>query len=139
MKKVLVSACLYGNLCRYKGDGCFNEKVEALKKDYALIPVCPEQLGGLPTPRHPSERIGDKIISDVGVDCTEEYERGSDFAVAIAKANDVEFCVMKAKSPSCGKGLIYDGSFTGKKCKGNGITVEKLLAAGFKVFTEDEL
>ena len=102
MKKILVSACLYGNVCRYKGDSCFNEKVCALGQDNVLIPVCPEQLGGLPTPRHPAERVGDKIISDVGVDVTGEYTRGAKFAVEIAKANNVDFCVMKANSPSCG-------------------------------------
>ena len=139
MKKILVSACLYGNVCRYKGDSCFNEKVSALGQDNVLIPVCPEQLGGLPTPRHPAERVGDKIISDVGVDVTGEYTRGAKFAVEIAKANNVDYCVMKANSPSCGKGVIYDGTFTGGKTSGNGLTTEMLLKEGFKVFTEDEI
>ena len=118
MKKILVSACLYGNVCRYKGDSCFNEKVSALGQDNVLIPVCPEQLGG---------------------DVTGEYTRGAKFAVEIAKANNVDFCVMKANSPSCGKGVIYDGTFTGGKTSGNGLTTEMLLKEGFKVFTEDEI
>lgn len=139
MKKILVSACLYGNKCRYKGDDCFNEKLAELGKNAVLIPVCPEQLGGLSTPRNPAERVGDKIISSAGADVTEEYTRGADFAVEIAKANAVDYCVLKANSPSCGKGVIYDGTFTGGKVKGNGLTTEKLLAASFTVLTENEL
>lgn len=139
MQKILVSACLCGNKCRYKGDDCLNGKVAELAKNNIVIPVCAEQLGGLPTPRHPAERVGDKIISDVGVDVTEQYSRGADFAVAIAKANAVDYCIMKANSPSCGKGVIYDGTFSGGKTNGNGLTTERLLAAGFKVYTEDEI
>lgn len=139
MKKILVSACLFGNNCRYKGDNCLSEKLLDLGKDNVLIPVCPEQLGGLPTPRHPAERVGEKIISDIGVDVTEEYNRGANLAVEIAKANAVDYCVLKANSPSCGKGVIYDGNFTGGKREGNGVTVDKLLAEGFIVITENEL
>lgn len=139
MKKILVSACLFGNNCRYKGDNCLSEKLLDLGKDNVLIPVCPEQLGGLPTPRHPAERVGEKIISDIGVDVTEEYNRGANLAVEIAKANAVDYCVLKANSPSCGKGVIYDGTFTGGKREGNGVTVDKLLAEGFTVVTENDL
>lgn len=139
MKKILVSACLFGNNCRYKGDNCLSKKLLDLGKDNVLIPVCPEQLGGLPTPRHPAERVGEKIISDIGVDVTEEYNRGANLAVEIAKANAVDYCVLKANSPSCGKGVIYDGTFTGGKREGNGVTVDKLLAEGFTVVTENEL
>ena len=139
MEKILVSACLFGSNCRYKGDNCLSEKLLDLGKDNVLIPVCPEQLGGLSTPRHPAERVGEKIISDIGVDVTEEYERGADLAVEIAKANAVDYCVLKANSPSCGKGVIYDGTFTGGKREGNGVTVDKLLAEGFTVITENEL
>ena len=139
MKKILVSACLFGNNCRYKGDNCLSEKLLDLGKDNVLIPVCPEQLGGLSTPRHPAERVGEKVISDIGVDVTEEYNRGANLAVEIAKANAVDYCVLKANSPSCGKGVIYDGAFTGGKREGNGVTVDKLLAEGFIVITENEL
>ena len=139
MKKILVSACLYGNVCRYKGDSCYNEKVAKLGKDNVLIPVCPEQLGELPTPRHPAERVGDKIVSDVKVDVTEEYTRGAKIAVRGAKDNAVDYCILKANSPSCGKDVIYDGTFTGGKKQGNGLTAEMLMAEGFEVFTEDEI
>ena len=139
MKKILVSACLFGNKCRYKGDDCFNEKIAKLGKDNVIIPVCAEQLGGLSTPRHPAERIGGKVISNVGVDVTNEYSRGADLVVSIAKANNVDFCIMKANSPACGKGIIYDGTFSGNKTSGNGLATERLLAEGFTVYTEDEI
>ncbi len=139
MKKILVSACLFGNKCRYKGDDCFNEKLAKLGENAVLIPVCPEQLGGLSTPRNPAERVGEKIISNVGKDVTEEYTRGANLAVQIAKANDVDFCVLKANSPSCGKRIIYDGTFSGGKTQGNGLTTEMLLKEGFTVLTEDEI
>lgn len=125
--------------CRYKGDNCKNAKLLELAKDNILIPVCPEQLGGLPTPRYPAERVLDKVIAKSGTDVTEQYMRGADFAVEIAKANSVDYCIMKANSPSCGKDVIYDGTFTGGKTIGNGVTVDKLIQAGFKVMTENEL
>ncbi len=138
MKKVLMSACLCGNRCRYKGDDCFDQRLADLFGDCIVIPVCAEQLGGLSTPRNPAERVGDRIISNAGVDVTEEYSRGARLVVEIAQANDVDFCVLKANSPSCGKGRIYDGSFTGKKIDGNGLACEKLLEAGFTVYTEED-
>lgn len=139
MKKILVSACLFGNNCRYKGDNCKNEKVLALGKEYELIPICPEQMGGLSTPRNPAERVGDKIISSAGVDVSKEYRAGAELALKLAKENDVEFCVLKANSPSCGKGTIYDGTFSGEKINGNGVTTELLEANGFKVYTENDI
>lgn len=137
--KILVSACLMGENCRYKGDNCKNDKVLALANGNELIPVCPEQIGGLSTPRNPSERVGDKIISSQGVDVTKEYDLGSDMTVKIAKENNVDICIMKSQSPSCGNGLIYDGTFTGNKIPGYGITTEKLIKAGFAVITENDL
>lgn len=139
MKKILVSACLFGNNCRYKGDNCKNEKVLALGKEYEFIPICPEQMGGLSTPRNPAERVGDKIISSAGVDVSKEYRAGAELALKLAKENDVEFCVLKANSPSCGKGTIYDGTFSGGKINGNGVTTELLEANGFKVYTENDI
>ncbi len=139
MKKILISACLLGYDCRYKGDNCKNQNILDLYKDDILIPVCPEQLGGLSTPRLPAERVEDKIIAKGGKDVSEEYNRGANIAVEIAKRNNVDFCIMKANSPSCGKGVIYDGTFTGGKKEGNGVTVDKLIQAGFTVLNETEL
>ena len=139
MKKILVSACLMGENCRYKGDNCKNDKVLALSNEGELIPVCPETLGGLPTPRLPGEIVGDRVLASNGDDITEQYVRGARLALDVARRNDVSLCVLKANSPSCGKGRIYDGTFSGTKTEGNGVTARLLLQEGFKVITEEEL
>ena len=138
MARILVSSCLLGSQCRYKGDGCRCEKVLALAENHILIPVCPEQMGGLATPRDPSERVDDKVMSCKGRDVTEQFRKGAENALFLAQLNHVDFAVFKANSPSCGKGIIYDGTFTGGKKEGNGITADLLLENGIPVFTEDE-
>lgn len=137
--KILVSDCLLGNNCRYCADNCKNQAVLDLGKKYQIVGVCPEQVGGLSTPRPPAERVGDKIIAKTGVDVTDEYTKGAQIALQLAKDNQIAFAVLKSKSPSCGKGLIYDGTFTGGKVAGNGVTAELLMANGFAVYTEEEL
>ena len=139
MAKILVSACLMGCDCRYKGDNCKNDALLALAAKYTLIPVCPEQLGGLATPRDPAEICGDRVVSRAGRDVTHEYQKGAETALYIAKQVGADAAVLKANSPSCGKGVIYDGSFTGKKTAGNGVTARLLSEEGIRVFTEDEL
>lgn len=139
MAKIIVSACLFGCDCRYKGDNCKNEELFALSKRHALVPVCPEQLGGLPTPRNPAEICGDKVISNVGKDVTGEYQKGAETALYIAKAVGADAAVLKANSPSCGKGSIYDGTFTGNKTAGNGVTAKAFFEAGIPIFTENEI
>ena len=138
MARILVSSCLLGSQCRYKGDGCRCEKVLALAENHILIPVCPEQMGGLTTPRDPSERVNDRVMSCKGRDVTEQFRKGAENALFLAQLNHVDFAVFKANSPSCGKGIIYDGTFTGGKKEGNGITTDLLLEHGIPVFTEDE-
>lgn len=137
--KILVSSCLLGENCRYKGDNCKNEKVLALKGEHELIGVCPEVMGGLSTPRAPSERVGDKVISSEGKDVTENYRAGAEAALEIAKKEKVDYCIFKAKSPSCGCGKIYDGTFSGKLVEGNGVTSELFLKNGFSIKTEESL
>ena len=136
---ILVSKCLLGYNCRYKGDNARCEKVIALQKEHNLIPVCPESEGGLQIPRDPGERVGDKVISKSGKDITKEYKKGAEIALKLAQANHIDYAIMKAKSPSCGKGLIYDGTFTGNKIPGNGVAVDLLLENGFTVYTEEEI
>ena len=138
MAKILVSACLLGLCTRYKGDGCRCDRLLALAKEHTLIPVCPEQLGGLPTPRDPSERVGDRVMSCIGNDVTRQYALGAQCALTIAQLANIDFAILKAKSPSCGRGLIYDGTFTGGKIPGNGVTAELLLANGIPVYTDEE-
>ena len=139
MAVILVSSCLLGCACRYKGDDCKNEKILELAKEHILLGVCPEQMGGLETPRDPSEIVGDKVLSCAGRDVTAQYQKGAEAALYLAKLNHVDFAILKAKSPSCGKGLIYDGTFTGNKVPGNGVTVSLLLENDIPVYTEDEL
>lgn len=139
MKNILVSKCLLGYNCRYKGDNCACEKVIALGKENNLIPICPEQDGGLPTPRDPGEIVGDKVISSKGKDITKEYKKGAEIALETAKKYHIDYAILKAKSPSCGKGLIYDGTFSGNKIPGNGIAAQLLLDNGFIVYTDEEI
>ena len=139
MAKIIVSGFLLGCDCRYKGDNCKCDKLLELADNHTLIPVCPEQLGGLSTPRDPAEIVGDKVISNHGKDVTYEYTKGAEMALYIAKINNADAVVFKANSPSCGKGIIYDGTFTGNKKNGNGIAAEMFLDNGFSVFTEDEI
>lgn len=139
MERIICSACLLGCECRYKGDGCRNEEVLKIGEKHVLIPVCPEQMGGLPTPRNPSEIQGDRVVSNAGADVTGQYRKGADMALYLAKLHGARYAILKAKSPSCGSGLIYDGTFSGAKVPGDGVTARLFKANGIKVFTEDEL
>ena len=139
MEKILVSACLLGIPCRYDGKSMPNERVMALKEKYTLIPVCPEIYGGLPTPRTPSERVGDLVLMKDGTDVTENYNMGADATLRIAEINGAKIAILKAKSPSCGKGFIYDGTFSGTLTAGDGVTAEKLTRVGITVLTENEI
>ena len=137
--RILVSKCLLGCPCRYDGKDNNHPAVMDFLDGYEVVAVCPEQLGGLPTPRPPSERIGDKVIAKTGEDFTLQFERGGQKALQIAKESHIFVCVLKARSPSCGSGIIYDGTFTHTKVKGDGVTAEALKREGFPVFTEEEL
>lgn len=138
MENVLISACLLGLACRYDG-GWRDYDLKNLSEKYNLIPVCPEIYGGLPTPRVPSEIVGDKVINRDGVDVTAQYEKGAREALHLAKQFNVKFAVMKAKSPSCGKNFVYDGTFSRTLVEKDGVTVQLLRANGIEVFTENEI
>ena len=138
-QNIIVSACLLGEPCRYDGASKTCQEVLRLRDRYNLIPVCPEVFGGLSTPRIPSERIGDRVVSKVGTDVTAQYLRGAETALRMAEAGQVAFALLKARSPSCGKGQIYDGTFTGTLTDRHGVTVELFLEAGIPVYTEEEL
>ena len=147
-KPLLISACLLGIPCRYDGKvkaGVFGKKeltLEAflpqLEEKYTLVPYCPEIYGGLPTPRIPSERVGDKVIGRDGRDVTEEYFRGAAYGLSLCQTLGIEVALTKAKSPACGKGHIYDGTHTGTLTLGNGVLIDALMHAGITVFNEDE-
>ncbi len=139
MENILVSACLLGIGCRYDGKHKAHEEVLKLREKYNLIPVCPEIYGGLPTPRVPSERIGESVMMKDGTDVTENYRRGANEALQLCRIYGIRTAVLKLRSPSCGKGEIYDGSFTGTLTKRDGVTAELLISEGIRVLGEDEI
>ena len=139
MKPILVSACLLGAACKYSGGDNLCPKVAALVEKYHLVPVCPEQLGGLPTPRTPAERQGDRVITRDGRDVTNAYLRGAQEALKLATRFGCDTAILKARSPSCGAHGIYDGTFTGTVVPGSGITAALLEASGIRIITEEEL
>lgn len=140
MENVLISACLLGFECKYCGGSnkLTERQLAALGERFRLIPVCPETAGGLPTPRDPSERLGDRVVSNQGRDVTAQYQKGAETALWLARRYDCKAALLKEKSPSCGSGQIYDGSFTGKLIPGDGVAAEELKKEGLIVFGESD-
>ena len=133
----IVSACLLGCGCRY--DGKRKEiplEIAELQKHHTLIPVCPEILGGLPTPRPPAEIISGRVVNREGDDVTAEYRRGAEEVLRLARLYSADGAILKDMSPSCGTNGIYDGSFARKRTDGVGITASLLKSEGFSVFDE---
>ena len=145
---LIVSACLAGINCKYNGKNNLDMEIEKLVREGEAIPVCPEQLGGCPTPRPTAEISGGtgaevldgkaRVVRNNGDDATEEFVRGAEEVLRIAKLSGAKKAVLKSKSPSCGCGIIYDGTFSGKTVEGNGVTAELLLRNGIEVVTEEE-
>lgn len=136
---ILVSACLLGKNCRYDGKSKPCDSVIALRDKYNLIEVCPEQLGGLSTPRTACEIVVDKVISENGEDKTKEYLLGAQKALEIAKENNCKYAVLKHKSPACSPDKVYDGSFSKNLVNGMGVAARLLSQNGIRVLYEDEL
>lgn len=144
---ILVSACLLGINCKYNGKNNLNEKI--LNLGNQTVPVCPEQLGGLSTPRRPCEIVGGdghdvlrgkaKVLTDNGVDVTEAFISGAKMTQQIAEITKTKTAILKANSPSCGSNCIYDGTFSHQKRPGDGVTAALLKQNGIKVITEEEL
>lgn len=137
--RVLVSLCLLGIECRYDGGSNAAAGMEALKRRCELIPLCPEQLGGLPTPRPPSERRGERVVTRDGSDVTAAFRRGADQACRLAAQLGARYALLKARSPSCGTGAIYDGRFSGTLTRGDGLTAQMLRAMGLQLFDETQI
>lgn len=139
---ILVSGCLVGLNCKYSGGNNYDERIFNLVKEGKAIPICPEQLGGLKTPRNPAEiqeKDGKrKVITCEGEDVTKEYFRGAEEVFNIAKKLNVKEVILQPRSPSCGKGTIYDGTFSKTKIEGNGIAADLLIKNGIKVYIPDE-
>lgn len=133
----IVSACLAGIECAYDGKSRLNKKVVELIKKGGAIPVCPEQLGGLPTPRIPSERKGTRVINKNGQNITDNFIKGAQEALKITKMTGCDCAILKSRSPSCGYGIIYDGTFSKRLIKGNGVFTDMLLKKGIDVVTDE--
>lgn len=146
---VLISACLLGINCRYDGKSNKVSLLSSLMDKFTLIPVCPEQLGGMTTPRLPSEIIGGKasnvfegkakVVNSEYQDVTYNFVKGAREALYIAKVYKCKTAILKSNSPSCGYGAVYDGTFNGKLINGNGICVEMLINDGIEIFSEKDL
>jgi uncharacterized protein YbbK (DUF523 family) len=136
---IIVSACLAGVACRYNGIAKPNEAVIRLVAEGKAVPVCPEQLGGLSTPRLPAEIIENRVLRRDGRDVTGEFKRGAQEALKVARLVGAKSAILKSKSPSCGAGKIYDGSFSGKLVDGDGVFAGLCKEEEIEVKTEEEL
>lgn len=136
---ILISACLMGINCRYNGKSEIVKELEELKNKYNLIPVCPEIYGGLKTPRNPAERVKDKVLTNNGEDVTEGYAKGAEEILKLAKFYDCKYAILKERSPSCGFGRIYDGTFSKTTIDGNGVTADLLVKNGVKIIGESKI
>lgn len=135
----IVSACLAGINCRYDGTSRPHKKIMNLVKEGRAIPVCPEQLGGLSTPRTPCEFRNGRFITKNGGDVTAQFKKGAEEVLRIAKLFDCKEAILKSNSPSCGCGKIPDGTFSGKLLKGDGVTTALLKINGIIVKTEEQI
>ena len=136
--RILISACLLGCRCRYDGASRPQPWIAALAERHTLVPVCPEQLGGLSTPRPPAERCGVRVVTREGGDVTAQYRRGAEEALRLCRLLGCDTALLKERSPSCGSGAIYDGTFTGTVTAGDGVTAELLRKNGIPVYGETQ-
>lgn len=139
MIKLLVSACLLGENCKYNGTNNFNKDVAALGDKFELIPVCPECFGGLPTPREPAEIQGGRVVTKSGADVTDAFADGAEKTLYIAQECNAPCALLKENSPSCGCGNVYDGTFSKKLVCKNGVTAQLLLDNCIQVFGENNI
>lgn len=137
--KILVSACLLGKNCKYNGGNNLNQGVLDFVEGHEVIGVCPEQLGGLSTPRLPAEIVDGVVTNKEGVSVDAEFRKGAQAALAAALENKVDLAILQSRSPSCGVKEIYDGSFSGKKIKGQGVFAKLLSAHGIKVLDAEDV
>lgn len=134
---ILISACFVNVNCRYDGTSKTYDWIEGLFKSGQAVPICPEVLGGLTIPRLPCEIVGaDRVCNSEGIDCTAAFKQGAEKTLAIAKAVDAKIAILKANSPSCGFGTVYDGSFSGVQITGDGLTAALLSNHGVRIFNE---
>lgn len=138
-KKILVSACLLGENCKYDGKNNYCADAAALAEKYELIPICPECFGGLPTPRDPAEIRDGRVCTKNGEDVTKYFLDGAEKCLYIAEECFCDAAVLKERSPSCGLGQIYDGTFSSNLISGNGITAQLLYDNGIYIYNENSI
>ena len=137
--RIMVSACLMGENCKYNGGNNLSEKVLNYVKGHEVITVCPEVMGGLPTPRVPAEIVNGIVTNKEGIKVDTEFRKGAGMALEIAKENQVDLVILQSRSPSCGQKQIYDGTFSGKKIDGQGVFAKMLMENGFQVVDVENL
>ena len=135
----MVSACLLGENCKYNGGNNMSEKVLNYVKEHEVISVCPEVMGGLPTPRVPAEIVNGIVTTKDGRNVDKEFRNGAEKALQIAKENQVGLVILQSRSPSCGPKQIYDGNFSGKRKDGQGVFAKMLIENGFQGVDVDDL
>ncbi|WP_337361650.1 DUF523 domain-containing protein [Phascolarctobacterium succinatutens] len=137
--KILVSACLLGKNCKYNGGNNLNQGVLEFIEGHEVIGVCPEQLGGLSTPRLPAEIVDGIVTNKEGISVDVQFRKGAQTALAVALEKKVDLAILQSRSPSCGVNEIYDGNFSGKKIKGQGVFAKLLSAHGIKVLDAEDV
>jgi len=134
-ERILVSACLLGINCKYDGGNNYSKEIDEFLKDYEVIPICPEIMGGLPTPRIAAEQLGSRVITEDGRDVTSEFEKGAKECLFLAKKYHVKKALLKLRSPSCGSNEVYDGTFSHTLIKKDGVTADLLKKNGLEIIT----
>ena len=137
--RIMVSACLLGENCKYNGGNNYMPELVRLLEGHTVIPVCPEVLGGLPTPRVPAEIVNGKVMNRNGESVDEAFRKGAEKALETAKKEKPDLIILQSRSPSCGVKEIYDGTFSGRKIPGQGVFAEQLTKAGFNVIDVEDL
>ena len=137
--KILVSACLLGENCKYNGKNNYSERVAAYVAGHEVIPVCPEVLGGLPTPRDPSEIVDGVVTNCKGISVDRQFRNGAGEALRIAEENGIDLAILQSRSPSCGVNQIYDGTFAGHLIPDRGVFAELLQQHGYRVMDCEDI
>ena len=137
--KIMVSACLLGENCKYNGKNNRNKKLLQLLSGHTVIPVCPEMLGGLPAPRLPAEIVNGCVTNREGISVDEAFRQGAEKALEIARRERPDMIVLQSRSPSCGVKQIYDGTFSGRLIRGSGVFASLLMENDFRVIDVEDI
>ena len=136
--KIMVSACLLGENCKYNGGNNLNPELLRLLSGHTVIPVCPEVLGGLPVPRIPAEIVDGAVVNREGISVDDAFRRGAEKALELAAAERPDLVILQSRSPSCGTRQVYDGTFSGTLVRGKGVFAEMAVNAGFRVMDAED-